>query len=628
VTEPLHPDWQDTLRSLGLPVIDESAPIDVGFPIEVKGPDGEPATLAVPWQLAFERFDSAQIGGAVVTVTGEVESAWGLARRVPSLAPGVNVFESPLGLLAETVFRGFGSHLLLSGVRLLGAPYPRQNPTHMIVLVVEAAEEYDAWRRAALSERKADALKRIGKALTMNQTQQALSVAATHAIASAAELSAVFLWVREQGTPRLNLAAHVGASRPGLIHLEEISLEGEPHCLAELVAQRQRPLKLPSVSDSPLAAEVEGKLTYLPAGGAIVIPLVAGNSLLGVLELVGREDDPTFLESEELFHTIGEHLSLALHSATLFEATERLASHDPLTGIANHRTLQEYLATRVMESERKKESLGVIMVDVDHFRRFNEEEGHDAGDEVLRAVARTLRDGVRPYDLAARYGGEEFTIVLPHVTRQELLEAAERLRVAISEIEYRNAAGVARPITASLGAALYPEHGATPTTLLKSADVALYASKRAGRNRVSLFTAEPTDPEKRRLDYSALRSTFSLEELQHAAKATESVEATLQALVGPLKLTVSRQDQLRRAVFAGQLEDARCQQLRDPEWRPAYQLMRRAMTVNQKSPRVVKVAALLLATATARNQGVLTPDMAGRLDPELIALLQDRPDAA
>jgi hypothetical protein len=116
--------------------------------------------------------------------------------------------------------------------------------------------------------------------------------------------------------------------------------------------------------------------------------------------------------------------------------------------------------------------------------------------------------------------------------------------------------------------------------------------------------------------------------LQHAAKATESVEATLQALVGPLKLTVSRQDQLRRAVFAGQLEDARCQQLRDPEWRPAYQLMRRAMTVNQKSPRVVKVAALLLATATARNQGVLTPDMAGRLDPELIALLQDRPDAA
>ncbi|MBX3095973.1 MAG: sensor domain-containing diguanylate cyclase [Fimbriimonadaceae bacterium] len=583
----------------------------------------------MPWATVFDRFDSSQIGGAVVNVTGEVENAWGLARRVSSLAPGVNVFESQLGLLAETVFRGFASHLLLSGVRLLGAPFPKQDPTHMIILVIEAAEEYDAWRRAALSERKADALKRIGKALTMNQTQQTLSVAATHAIASAAELSAVFLWVRGQDSSRLSLAAHVGASRTGLIHLEELSLDGEPHCLAELVAQRQRPLTLARVSESPLAAEIEGKLCYLPAGGVIVLPLIAGNRLLGVLELVGREDDPAFLDSEELFSTIGEHLSLALHSAILFEATERLASHDALTGIANHRTMQEYLATRMFEAERKNEEMGVVMIDVDHFRRFNEEEGHDAGDAVLRRVAQSLSDGVRPYDLAARYGGEEFAVILPHVTESSLLEAAERLRQGICRIEHRSADGSPRVITASLGVALFPAHASTPSGLLKAADLALYASKRNGRNRVTMYSPDIGERgEESRLDFSALREWFTLESLQTAMATVDLIEPSLQRLTKVLKLTPSRQDQLRRAVFVAQLDESTLSQIKDREWGPSRKLVERANASDDGSPRIVKVTAVLLAVAKAPERRVTSSDWSGRLDPELVAILQDRPDAA
>ena len=137
-----------------------------------------------------------------------------------------------------------------------------------------------------------------------------------------------------------------------------------------------------------------------------------------------------FEEHLDLFETVSEHLALALNSTALYESAEKSALQDALTGIANHRAMQDFLHTRLEEARRSGQELGVVMIDVDHFRIFNEEHGHNAGDDVLRLVGETLRNCVRPYDLAARYGGEEFTLILPGAGRLGALSLAERCRLA------------------------------------------------------------------------------------------------------------------------------------------------------------------------------------------------------
>ena len=125
------------------------------------------------------------------------------------------------------------------------------------------------------------------------------------------------------------------------------------------------------------------------------------------------------------------------------------------------------------------------MLDVDHFRNFNEEEGHDAGDEALRQVAAALRATVRPYDLAARYGGEEFTILVPGASGAGIRTLAERLRASVEERPFVTIGGRQYPLTVSVGCAVYPAQGPDAPGLLKAADVALYEAKRGGRNRVA-----------------------------------------------------------------------------------------------------------------------------------------------
>lgn len=197
-----------------------------------------------------------------------------------------------------------------------------------------------------------------------------------------------------------------------------------------------------------------------------------------------------FEEHLDLFETVSEHLALALNSTALYESVERSALQDALTGIANHRAMQEFLGTRLEETRRSGQELGVVMIDVDHFRNFNEEHGHNAGDEVLRLVGETLKTCVRPYDLAARYGGEEFTLILPGAGRLGTLSLAERCRMAIESLVYQGDDGSSLRISASLGCAIFPDCGSEATVLLKAADAALYEAKRQGRNRTVMFSPD------------------------------------------------------------------------------------------------------------------------------------------
>ncbi|SIO56255.1 response regulator receiver modulated diguanylate cyclase [Singulisphaera sp. GP187] len=167
----------------------------------------------------------------------------------------------------------------------------------------------------------------------------------------------------------------------------------------------------------------------------------------------------------------------------LHEALRTQATRDPLTGTWNRRTILEILHRESARAERDGTSLGVIMADIDHFKRLNDTLGHAAGDAALCEASRRMGTALRPYDALGRYGGEEFLIVLPGCDRAEVLEAAERVRNAVAEVSVAPPSGMP-PVTISLGAATNEGASLDADTLIRTADEALYRAKRAGRNRV------------------------------------------------------------------------------------------------------------------------------------------------
>ncbi|MFO0598748.1 MAG: GGDEF domain-containing protein [Myxococcaceae bacterium] len=163
---------------------------------------------------------------------------------------------------------------------------------------------------------------------------------------------------------------------------------------------------------------------------------------------------------------------------------ERAAMFDGLTGIHNRRWLDETLHRMVERHDRDQEPLCVAIIDIDHFKKFNDGHGHDVGDLVLSTVATTLAKNLRPTDLVARFGGEEFVILFPNTTETDAQAAGERVREIISKTEALKADGSPVPrVTISMGIASLLA-GEKPSDLLKAADVAMYEAKHGGRNRV------------------------------------------------------------------------------------------------------------------------------------------------
>ena len=175
----------------------------------------------------------------------------------------------------------------------------------------------------------------------------------------------------------------------------------------------------------------------------------------------------------QVFNTMVE--SLRKHRTEL----ERLSTTDALTGLGNRRHLMNLLPQEVERARRAARPFSILLLDVDHFKKYNDTHGHQAGDEVLARVGVVLRDSIRPYDCAARYGGEEFMVVLSGASLEHARECAERMRKQVQAEEIEGG-----PISLSIGVAEFPTHGATVGTIIAQADTALYEAKGAGRNRV------------------------------------------------------------------------------------------------------------------------------------------------
>ncbi|UCG12213.1 MAG: GGDEF domain-containing protein, partial [Deltaproteobacteria bacterium] len=183
---------------------------------------------------------------------------------------------------------------------------------------------------------------------------------------------------------------------------------------------------------------------------------------------------------------------LANINATLREKNkelEELSITDSLTGLNNRKHLMEKLAGELIRSERYDRKFSVLMIDIDHFKRYNDTYGHLAGDEVLRRMAEVFRQSIRSSDYAARYGGEEFMLILPETGSGQGVQAAERIRRRVAE-ERIGGEEHSEVVTVSVGVASFPENGDDSNSIISQADVALYRAKQAGRNQVILADSE------------------------------------------------------------------------------------------------------------------------------------------
>ena len=221
----------------------------------------------------------------------------------------------------------------------------------------------------------------------------------------------------------------------------------------------------------------------LPAE-SLCVPMMAQGEIMGLLYLSSDEAGRLPEAKHQLARTVSEHLSLALANLKLRETLHNQSIRDPLTGLFNRRYMEESLQQELHRANRGNYPLGIAMVDVDHFKKYNDTWGHEAGDIVLRELASFLQQNIRVSDIACRYGGEELTLIFPGMDLDETRKRAEQLCREIAQLKLHYQDQPLGTITISLGIACFPEHGRTGEALVQRADASLYRAKAEGRNRV------------------------------------------------------------------------------------------------------------------------------------------------
>src|SRR5215469_9751255 len=222
----------------------------------------------------------------------------------------------------------------------------------------------------------------------------------------------------------------------------------------------------------------------------IVVPLVARGTLKGALNIYRIGEDAAFLEHEfELAKWFGDAAALALDNAQTKAHLEHLAQTDSLTGLYNHRYFHERLRKELTRASREHDSVGVLMFDLDDFKRVNDVYGHGAGDHVLKKVGGIVRDTVRATDVVCRIGGEEFAVIMPSCRTRAATGLARRLADSFTREDFEPTGAM----TVSIGVALGPEHAMNPRELATCAEAAMMTAKARGKNQFVLFAETETE---------------------------------------------------------------------------------------------------------------------------------------
>lgn len=227
-------------------------------------------------------------------------------------------------------------------------------------------------------------------------------------------------------------------------------------------------------------------------GAFLIIPLMLPEkNPVGVLSLYRNKDQSFSADEISLFQKISEEIAKVIDKTLLFKQTKELSITDELTGLYNRRYFNERFDREVQRAKRYSRPLTILMIDIDHFKNFNDVNGHLMGDEILRRVANCLESNIRKADIIARYGGEEFVIILPEIDKSHALQVAEKLRKTIETRHFPKEENQPnKNLTISIGLASYPDDSEVARELVDFADRALYRAKAEGRNRVVAFHSE------------------------------------------------------------------------------------------------------------------------------------------
>jgi diguanylate cyclase (GGDEF)-like protein len=361
------------------------------------------------------------------------------------------------------------------------------------VVVIGAGFAIFSWRRwTDLSQQVAEYKRLQGELSALNREATLLSETddLLQSCLSSEEAYKIIIRHLEMQFPAMN-GAIFATGKAGDI-ADMVATWGQPAIMQNFASKdcwglRRGRVNISLASDARLACTHIGP--SLPSY-AMCIPMMAQGEILGLLYLdTGTEKlklRPLTEAQERTIKTLTEHLALAVANLNLRETLRTQAIRDPLTGLFNRRYMEESLEREFRRALRKDSPLAILMCDIDHFKRLNDSYGHEAGDAVLRELARLFQAQLRAEDIASRFGGEEFVFILPESDIASATECAERLRQAVHELQIQHYGQTLKEISLSVGLVCFPQHGDTVDALMRAADAALYRAKEDGRDRIEI----------------------------------------------------------------------------------------------------------------------------------------------
>lgn len=269
-----------------------------------------------------------------------------------------------------------------------------------------------------------------------------------------------------------------------------VAKTGAPIIVDDLASEKR--IKLMDSIDNPMDMP-----NFLREGSMLSVPMIYQGRVVGVMDFFCPEKGAFDEEDTLLLHALGAQAAMAIVNADLYEATLELAISDPLTGLMNRRAMKRRIESEIARTQRFSTPLSLLMVDVDHFKVYNDRMGHVIGDGALKMIAQKLRTAVRKVDGVARFGGEEFCVILPQTSQTAAKEVAQKLCDLVRTLDIQGADG--QPlghISVSIGVAVYPDdmppllEMSAPLELVAAADDALYAAKRNGRDCVVTYKGQ------------------------------------------------------------------------------------------------------------------------------------------
>ncbi len=237
-------------------------------------------------------------------------------------------------------------------------------------------------------------------------------------------------------------------------------------------------------------AELKKAYPHLKVRSLLAFPIVSQNRVIGLIQLINRLNQDDFDKQDlDYLQKLVERASLAIERSDLYQTMSDLAATDDLTKLFNLRYLSRVLEGEMNRSKRYKIPLSLIFIDIDYFKRVNDQHGHLCGSRTLVEMADIFRESFRAVDIIARYGGDEFIVILPDTDVKRAYQVSERVRQSVRKFEFLKKKGLALKITASFGVAGFPDHAENKTDLIHHADQAMYKAKVTGRDKTVLASS-------------------------------------------------------------------------------------------------------------------------------------------